>query len=251
MSDEGIKSEQQYAEVHQQESKELLNICDNIIYRVPLDYEAIEFDLKIFFATEKSPIVLLDACFIPKEKGKIYSKIVTPIITSLYQSHPKVKQVILAGSSFPSDPTAYNNGKDYGENQIEECIMYEECRKIYPNLIYGDYATIHPLPNERAGGHGWIPRIDFPTESSIIYYRSRKDQTESNYTQAYKRAARKVVNDLRFVQLHEKLGENNWGIQQILLAARGYPPGLSPSFWISVRINLHVTLRHLLLTSKQ
>lgn len=249
ISDVGVDTEEKYAERHQTEVKHLYNSCEEIIYRIPSDYEAVEFDLEHFFKDFPSPIVLLDMEFIPKEKGKIYAKNALKMIELIAQPKYGVQKIILAGSSYPKDPT--ENGDDlHGENVLEEIVMFDICKKQHPKLIYGDYATIYPLPNLRAGSTGWVPRIDFPivTGKSIIYHRDRKKINEGTYKQAYIRAAETVVNDARFQLLRKRIGDQNWGIRQIMDAAAGYPPGMSPSFWISVRINLHVTLRHLILS---
>jgi hypothetical protein len=247
ISNKSIDSEAKYVEVHKQEIETLYKEFSNYIYRTTFDDDMMEFDVDHFFESIMPPIIILDAKYVPKGKGKIYANIATKKLNILY---PWATEIILAGSSFPSDPTENNAGSDSGENPLEELIMYRECQKNFPKLVYGDYATIYPGTNERAGGHGWIPRIDFPTENSIVYHRSRKDKgTETDYVPAYTRAARKVIRDDRFIWLQNQIGNTNWGIQQILHAARGYPPGLSPSFWISVRINLHITLRQRLLTS--
>jgi len=247
VSDAGIDTEDRYIEVHRHEAANL----GKCMYRAPLDYGTMVFDIQNFFAPGNFPIVVLDAGYIPQNQGKIIAAKILPIIASIYGTG--VTEIILAGSSYPSDPTTNNAGRDSGENILEEVRMYLECKKTYPNLIYGDYATLYPSPSDREGGRGWIPRIDFPTCpvdendcGAIAYHRSRRDKTETSYAPAYRRAARKVKQDQRFHKLIQKIGDKNWGIQQILSTADGDYVGLSPSFWISVRINLHVTLRQLI-----
>jgi hypothetical protein len=246
VSDEDIDTEEKYVETHKKESENLSDSFQKVIYRIPGDYDAIEFDLDRFFEPTNPPIVLLDMGFIPKEKGKEFAKIAEQQLMTIHQPQYGIKHVILAGSSFPKDPTENNGGNDHGENILEEVIMFEQCRKTYADLIYGDYATINPLPNERAGGNGWVPRIDFPTEKAIIYHRRRKKKNENNYAPAYIEVARTVVEDDRFSRLRKRLGDQCWGISQILLAAEGYPPSMAPAFWISVRIHLHITLQCLI-----
>lgn len=246
ISDSNIDTKEEYRERHRPEIATLLELCEQLVYRVPGDYEALEFDLDNLFDKTRPPIVLLDMEFIPKEKGKIYAEVALKSLRMIFQQRYGIKTVILAGSSYPKDP-AENGGDSRGENKLEEIVMFNHCRKEFPLLVYGDYATIYPLPNLRAGSHGWVPRIDFPTETSIVYYRERKKIGEKSYKEAYIRVAKKVVEDKQFRLLQDKIGNQNWGIRQIMEAANGYPPSMAPAFWISVRINLHVTLRRLIL----
>ena len=249
VSDAGIATEDRYIDLHKQEAAAL----GHCAYRTPLDYGGMVFDIQNFFTPDNFPTVVLDAGYIPQNQGTILASKILPIIKSIHNTG--VTEIILAGSSYPSDPTTNNAGRDSGENILEEVRMYLECKRAYPNLIYGDYATLYPSPSDREGGRGWIPRIDFPTCpvnendcGAIVYHRSRRDKTETSYAHAYRRAARKVIQDPRFGTLKQKIGDKHWGIQQILSTADGDYVGLSPSFWISVRINLHITLRQLILS---
>tara|TARA_B100001971_G_C18140408_1_gene510073 strand:+ start:525 stop:701 length:177 start_codon:yes stop_codon:yes gene_type:complete len=47
--------------------------------------------------------------------------------------------------------------------------------------------------------------------------------------------AKKVVSNSSFEDIPE-----SWGVQQIKAAANGSPPGKAPSFWISVRMEIHM-----------
>jgi hypothetical protein len=83
---------------------------------------------------------------------------------------------------------------------------------------------------------GWIPRIDTPLPEEIYYYRQRRPKGTSEYSATYNEVARKVINDPRFpISLTD-----NWGIQQITNCAEGDSPASNPSFWISVRMNIHL-----------
>jgi len=245
MSDEGLDDADAYIETHRREVTEMDRLFSEKIYRIPKDYdvEEIDFDLTHLFDPTAPPMVLLDMGAIPKDKGTIYASNAQKQLEAIHREQYKIKFVILAGSSYPKDPAGNCGGGDHGENMLEEVTMFDQCQKNFPQLIYGDYATIYPLLNEQAGGQGWIPRIDFPTEKSIVYYRRRRHETEVNYVPAYTEVARRVVADNKFKRLMGQLGQQCWGINQIQLAAEGYPPGLSPSFWMSVRIQLHVTLQ--------
>ena len=102
-------------------------------------------------------------------------------------------------------------------------------------IVYGDYGSINPIRNDNiVMARGWIPRIDVPTQREIFYKRERRG--ENNYSNTYSRVARKIVRDSRF----PKNFSYNWGIEQINNCAKGASPGSNPSFWISVRMNIHI-----------
>ena len=166
------------------------------------------------------------------------------VINSISQF--SVDKIVLAGTSFPKNPTEFGGDK-YGEYELEECNLFENVKeKIDCDLIYGDYATINPIRSLQAGGRGWIPRIDMPTEDKIFYHRSRKRSLETSYAKAYIRVAKLVYEDDKYEDVDNMIGDC-WGTEQIELSADGYPQGLSPSFWISARMNVHITLRTSLL----
>ena len=111
-----------------------------------------------------------------------------------------------------------------------------KCKKIDRKIVYGDYGSINPIRNDNViMARGWIPRIDVPLEKSVYYYRQRRPSKESKYNTTYKEVALKVMTDSRFpIEL------NAWGISMIKECAYGVTPSSSPSFWISVRMNIHI-----------
>jgi hypothetical protein len=238
-------NKEQYLAIHNEEVRKISDSFDKYIYRVNLDYSDLKLDLGSIFKNQQiQPTALLDMEYIPKDRDNRYTQRAMEKLDIL--ANAGIREIILAGCSFPKNPTDSGNDTT-GEHRCTEIDIYNNCKKKFPNLIYGDYATIHPLPNERAGGQGWVPRIDFPfldhDSISIRYYRDRKNQGEQSYALAYVRVAKKVSKDREFNNLKNKLGENNWGIRQIGMASEGYPPALNSAFWISVRINLYITLR--------
>jgi len=252
MSDDGLEADQ-YIKVHKKEISKLHKSFDQYIYRVNFDYDDLEFDMNGVFGNSLLPIALLDMEYIPQGREKRYTERAIEKIKVLADAG--IEKIILAGSSFPKSPTD-GGGDTQGEHRCIEIDIYNNCKKKFPNLIYGDYATIYPLPNERAGGQGWVPRIDFPVlyskedSISIRYHRDRKAKNEKSYSSAYIRVAKEVFKDEKFGKLRKQLGDNNWGIYQIWMASEGYPPALNPSFWISVRINLYIALQHSFLIEK-
>ena len=214
-----------------------------VVYRFPLEHEYYKIDLG--HITKKISIdkliCMIDAGFITQNKSGIYITKAKSIIANIKKYG--VKRIIVSATSFPSYPTQFGNDKE-GEINLEECLFYNGAKedKTNVNFIYGDYATIYPKRSDQAGGNGWVPRIDMPTEDALFYYRSRKSKQELTFVNAYARVAKLVVGDQRYNKINKKI-KDCWGIGQIELAAEGAPEGLSPSFWISVRMNIHMTIR--------
>ena len=63
--------------------------------------------------------------------------------------------------------------------------------------------------------------------SNIIY---------GDYASTYIQVAQQTVRDPRFPEAIE----DNWGVEQIKSCAKGGAPSSSPSFWISVRMNIYI-----------
>lgn len=53
---------------------------------------------------------------------------------------------------------------------------------------------------------------------------------------SYTQVAQSVVKDSKYPDM-----DHNWGIQQINTCAKGGAPSSTPRFWISVRMNIHIT----------
>jgi len=183
-------------------------------------------------------VCLVDAEYIPKDKASVYSTNAVSIVKQLSKFSPD--KIVVAGTSFPKKPTQHGSETE-GRMALEEKLFYQNVTKTEKDVIYGDYATIHPFRNDQSGGNGWVPRIDMPTEDELFYFRDKKDKSESSYAGAYERVAKKVAETVDYRAVGKKL-KDCWGLEQINSAAKGLPPGLSPSFWISVRMNIHISL---------
>ncbi|WP_321479720.1 hypothetical protein [uncultured Bacteroides sp.] len=151
-------------------------------------------------------------------------------ILKITQISPKTK-IIITSTSFPD-----KKGEDYDIINLTEINLYNQIKEESGmDLIYGDYGSINPIRNDTVVmARGWRPRIDVPLEGEIYYYRRRK--TSAGYSKTYSLVAEEVIEDKQF----PKKLKGNWGINQIINAADGASPGSSPSFWISVRVNIHI-----------
>ena len=119
---------------------------------------------------------------------------------------------------------------------ISEIDVYNIVLQKHKDIIYADYASINPVRNDTITmARGWIPRIDVPLDKTIFYYKKRRPKGVTAYASTYIQVAQSVCSDLRFP--HDL---NIWGINQIHSCAEGGTPSASPSFWISVRMNIHI-----------
>lgn len=139
--------------------------------------------------------------------------------------------VVPAASSFPSSVAIPGYGGDAeGEFRLIEVELSENVKTSIPgaNIAHGDYAAIHPLDFDGMVT-AWVPRVDVPLDRSIFYRRRRRNAG------GYALAAQEALSDSRYVSL------SCWADDNIRLAAAGSPPGRSPSHWIAVRLNFHLT----------
>ncbi len=247
VSDIGVDDEAELDKRIKEQSRELNKIFETVAYRFPIGYEEYTQDLDVICKgiSKDKLICIIDAGFILRGKVDDYSEKAKQVVENLKQAG--LANIVLTATSFPKNVMDYTIAEDQGEFDLEEWLLYKKVKDgIDTELCYGDYAIIHPIRSLQAGGNGWIPRIDVPIKKQLFFYRNRKGKLEKSYKLAYTRVAKRIVKDNRYIKLVKKIG-HCWGTEQIELAADGYPQGLSPSFWISVRMNINITLRDKLL----
>ncbi|WP_054177111.1 hypothetical protein [Citrobacter sp. CtB7.12] len=123
----------------------------------------------------------------------------------------------------------YNNNVYYGNVELYRHVS-DILIDYNISLLYGDYACIHPFRND-VKSYNWIPRIDYPTELSIYFSRVRRE------VGGYEECARNISRLPAFLRDQLKC----WGMDEIMQAALIKPGGLNPSYWISVRSNIHMS----------
>lgn len=222
-----------------------------ICYRININDEVYASDLEIIMSelgtTSKALLCCIDAVFVNRERAASFSQAAIAKIEDI-NTRFNLNMFSLAGTSFPKSVSQISD-EDTADIALEEITFANNVINHFAgnsniNIIYGDYATINQERNEMFAS-GWIPRIDCPTEKLIFYYRKRRDG--SIYAIRYSEVANMVIRDNRFKQLKKMIG--CWGIEEIEYATKNKPGGLAPSFWISVRLNIHITLRDFLLNS--
>jgi len=235
------------------QARSLADWFDMLSYRISIMDDAYLDDLTVLKKGipkfGERLICVIDCDFINQGRGTVYAASAIDVINKLVSLG--VKNIVLSATSFPQNPTEYGDDRE-GKYNLEEVTTFNQVRngldsasKKQLNLIYGDYASINPNRNDQRGGRAWVPRIDIPTERKLFYRRYRRNsQIQESYAKAYTKVAQRITREPDYRNIREKLHEC-WGIEQIELAAGGEPQGLAPSFWISVRMNIHITLQSL------
>lgn len=124
----------------------------------------------------------------------------------------------------------YHNDVSYRNYDLFKKISSNLTAMNIPNIMYGDYACIHPFRND-VKAYNWIPRIDYPTKDAIFFSKVRRD------VGGYEQCAKNIVRIPEF----QKDGLICWGMNEITQASLNKPGGLNPSYWISVRSNIHMS----------
>ncbi len=190
--------------------------------------------------------VLLDFECIQPSTATLHASYVAPIIREIRAAIPGVR-IVSVGTSFPKSVTDLG-GDDTDAFRLEEIYLHEEINRTHNQPVeYGDYGSINPIRNDfnpPVGIH-LRARIDFPTDKQTIFYHrvapsidKERNVLLSPRVAMYKAAAKLVVSDAKFSPVGD-----SWGCDKIVEAAEKSPEGKSPSFWISVRMEVHICRR--------
>jgi hypothetical protein len=190
--------------------------------------------------------VLLDFEYIQPSTAALHASYSAPIIRSIRDFCPRVL-VVCAGTSFPRNVTEIGD-EESDEFRLEEIELLKEINRMHNDPVsYGDYGSINPIRNDfnpPVGVH-LRARIDFPTEADTIFYQriapivdKESGTLISSRSSMYKNAAKIIASSPKFSLVPE-----SWGCEMILEAAERSPSGSSPSFWISVRMEIHISRR--------
>ncbi|WP_343464896.1 hypothetical protein [Pantoea sp.] len=184
--------------------------------------------------------IIFDASFINKEiSQKSYKYIIDFINYFLSQvGGGYAGNFIFCSEHYPANITEYlkkeqdqyNNSVDFFNVELYKKVKSSLLDFNINNIMYGDYGCIHPFRND-VKAYNWIPRIDYPTTNKIHFSKIRRD------VGGYSQCAKNIVKLSEFQNDTLKC----WGMEQIVNASRTKPGGLNPSYWISVRSNIHMT----------
>ena len=218
------------------EIEELSKHFDCLLYRNSIEDEYCYTDLPFILRNlprEKRLLVLIDCSYTPQAmENNVSQKLLKRIENFLNGLIDERCDLAFCATSFPNNISDIG-GEDYDEFRISEVNMHEKVYSRYPFVLYGDYGSVNPKRNDNITmSRGWIPRIDIPLKDRVFYYRQRRANLA--YVDTYKEVAKKAVRDAKYPR-----DLDCWGISQIKYCCT-LPPSSSPSYWISVRINIHI-----------
>jgi hypothetical protein len=217
------------------EVSSMLQEFNGVAYRCNIEDEGFSDDIEtiaeLILSSGKEFFFVVDCGYIRYSEVARCTEQVVHVIRYTHTKIPQA-QFILTSTSFPD-----RIGEAVSDVfPLTEITLYNEVSRRVPNIdiMYGDYGSVHPRRNDNHPlGSGWRPRVDVPLETEIFYCLRKK--ISEGYAATYSLVAADAVKNEHFPS---KI--SNWGIQQILNAADGAAPGASPSFWISVRMNMHI-----------
>lgn len=147
----------------------------------------------------------------------------------------KIESIVMLCTSFPSNVAQEGGGDSSGSFMIYEEDVYRGVLQECP-IKYGDYASINTEQIEMKGGT-FVPRIDVASLDGLSFSYKRYRRNVGGYVNCAKGVISDSIN-------YKPLGV--WADKEIELAAADEPSGISPSFWISVRMNYYIKTRILL-----
>ena len=218
--------------------QELTQTYKGVFYRCNVEDVGSVDDLSIIksYIGNCHLFLLIDCGYIQQAQEKEYLNAVDLRIVEFKKILKGVSvSYIVSGTSFP-DNISEIGLDNYDYFSLAEVKLCDDIQSLGHDVIYSDYGLIAIKRNDRViMTRGWVPRIDVPTGTDFYYYRKRRDKV-LGYGASYVAVAKKVIEDRKFPKGYN----DNWGIQQIKKTANGELAGASPSFWISVRMNIHL-----------
>ncbi|AHL74613.1 hypothetical protein CH92_05685 [Stutzerimonas stutzeri] len=221
--------------------KEMARSVERMALRLPTgldesDYNFIVESVRVNLGNAKLYLLLDDGCIRANVKS-VGIQAIADDYSNAYKALLKkpgikdyVESFVCIAGSFPQSVKDETGEDEHGSFSICEHELYKLLSAKHPALRFGDYAAVNINQIEMRGGT-FIPRIDFCTDDRFYYYRYRRNSG------SYFECAKKVVKD----PLYQTQG--TWGDDEILSASKNKPSGISPSFWISVRINNYIVRR--------
>ncbi|MDT8880103.1 hypothetical protein RSO68_11505 [Halomonas saccharevitans] len=183
--------------------------------------------------------VVIDAGFVREEPVRSVVDAFLYTCSGVEAFEEKIEDVVMLCTSFPSSP-ANEGGDDMdGSFRIYEEEIFQKLKGDFP-VKYGDYASINTEQIEMKGGT-FVPRIDIASLDGMHFTYKRHRRHSGGYV----RCAKHTLSDS---ENYTPLGV--WADEEISRAASSKPSGISPAFWISVRMNYYIETR-LMLRSRE
>ncbi|HAS6274678.1 TPA: beta family protein [Vibrio vulnificus] len=214
---------------------EMKNGYEKLAVRLPYNLEADEYSYYlepiVSHIGNSKLIVLLDADYIRNESKNDIEAVIEQFSCSVASvlTLPSIDACVMLCTTFPASVAKEGKSDSDGEFRIYEEQIYQGVKERVP-VKYGDYASINTEQIEIKGGT-FVPRIDIALKDSFIYKRYRRDDG------SYPRCAKEMIRDEKYIDL------GIWSNEEITLASKNLPSGISPSFWISVRMFYYMRTR--------
>ena len=214
-------------------------IKQKIALRLPHDLD--EAELTEYIQTVVSAmnencelLIILDAGHV-QSSSEFINQTIGSFIDSCTTIEPfssRLCGVVIACSTFPSDVKSSGGHDSAGEFLIFEEKIYTDLSAMFSFVKCGDYGSINTEQIEMRGGT-FVPRIDIVAQdcNSFFYKRFRRDEG------SYPKCARHVIADSRYVD------NSWWSNNEIRLASENKPNGISPAYWISVRVEYYIRMK--------
>lgn len=223
------------------EIQQLNSRFDGIMYRYSIGNEDGIEDLKLIsnsFPDKKELLVVIDCEYVPTSSiGSTMAVCKTTIQNIQSILGQRNYKLVLVSTTYPNNVTETND--EYADDiPLREIDLYNGVCNEYNDVIYGDYGTVNPQRNDSIiMANGWLPKIDVALPTLVYYKRHRRPKGTTAYSSTYEQVARLATADPRFPLSLIDI----WGIRQIVDCSMGSVPSSQPSFWISVRMNTHVS----------
>lgn len=220
------------------EVESLTSMFNTVAYRSDIFDDNCYDDIDIIkqHLNGKKLVVIVDCSYVVQASISDYAQKVEARVKNLRNFVPAETIIVVSSTSFPRN--IGDIGDDFHDSfRLSEVELAKQLEEKGVSFEYSDYGSINPIRNDTVVmAHGWIPRIDVPLKDSFYYYRERRAPKTTDYAPQYTKVANYVIKD----SLFPSDIESNWGVRQIRNCAAGSKPGSSPSFWIAVRMCIHI-----------
>lgn len=197
---------------------------ENVLHYLKPIFGSLNKDCKVY--------VILDAGYIRNEiAGDVADKFIDSC-SGLDGMSRYIEDIVIMTTSFPSNVAKEGGGDSEGKfNIFEEDIFQKVVEEV--DVKYGDYASINTEQIEMKGGT-FVPRIDIASLDGFSFTYKRFRRNAGGYVKCAKEVVRDICN---YTPL------DTWADEEIKLAKDNAPTGISPAFWISVRMNYYIETR--------
>ena len=209
----------------------------HLAVRLPYDLEQREIEYYLTPIIENlgdtcKLYVILDAEFIRNEPIPNIVDTFLESCSGTTRFNDKVEDVVMLCTSFPSNVAQTGKEDIDGYFDISEEMIFQAISEEF-DIKYGDYVSINTEQIEMKGGT-FVPRIDIASLDGKTFSYKRYRRHEGGYVECAKHTVRDTNS-------YSPLGV--WADEEISKAAQNEPSGISPAFWISVRMNYYIKTR--------